>query len=93
MGPSGSGKTTLLNALAGQVPQTKGMRLEGEVELNGTPQGRSHVCIGYVQQEDLFFSQLTVHETLMTAAQLRLPSSNPRDRAAQYVDSIITRLG
>jgi len=93
MGPSGSGKTTLLNALAGQVPRTKGMTLRGAVELNGTPQAASHVKIGYVQQEDLFFSQLTVAETLTMAAQLRFPASTPVEAIEAFVDHLLTRLG
>ena len=28
MGPSGSGKTTLLSALAGQMPYSRGIRLQ-----------------------------------------------------------------
>ena len=60
MGPSGSGKTTLLNALAGQVGVQKNLDLAGEVLVNGQPAGVSQHRQGYVQQEDMFFSQLTV---------------------------------
>ncbi len=60
MGPSGGGKTTLLNALAGQVPATKGMSLRGSVALNGQPRHESAVRQAYVQQEDMFYAQLTV---------------------------------
>lgn len=56
-------------------------------------QSASHVRIGYVQQEDLFFSQLTVTETLAMAAQLRLPESTPVETINEYVDKIIARLG
>ena len=60
MGPSGSGKTTLLNALAGQVGVQKNLDLAGEVLVNGQPMELSQHRQGYVQQEDMFFSQLTV---------------------------------
>jgi energy-coupling factor transporter ATP-binding protein EcfA2 len=36
MGPSGSGKTTLLSALAGQLVQTKGLKLAGSMLVDGT---------------------------------------------------------
>lgn len=60
MGPSGSGKTTLLNALAGQVPASQQLTLRGNIKINGVPQQKSSHAQGYVQQEDVFFSQLTV---------------------------------
>lgn len=60
IGPSGAGKTTLLAALAGQVPVSQRMRLSGSVTVNGTPIDRAGHRQGYVQQEDIFYSQLTV---------------------------------
>ena len=60
MGPSGSGKTTLLNALAGQLPAAAGLTLSGVVTVNGRPRDAARVRQAYVQQEDLFYSQLTV---------------------------------
>jgi len=53
-------QTSLLNALAGRVAVTKGMALSGRVLVNGVPVAGSRVRIGYVQQEDLFYSQMTV---------------------------------
>eukprot|EP00959_Pyramimonas_sp_CCMP1952_P115501 2414461-Pyramimonas_sp.AAC.1 len=35
MGSSGAGKTTLLNALAGQLPINKCLRLSGSITVNG----------------------------------------------------------
>lgn len=60
MGPSGSGKTTLLNALSRQVARQKNLDLTGEIQMNGQPIEKVIVRQGYVQQEDMFFSQLTV---------------------------------
>ncbi len=60
MGPSGSGKTTLLNTLARQVACQKKLDLTGEILINGQPIETANVRQGYVQQEDMFFSQLTV---------------------------------
>lgn len=60
IGPSGSGKTSLLSTLAGQVPVSQHMKLSGSVTVNGVPIDRAGHCQGYVQQEDIFYSQLTV---------------------------------
>lgn len=60
MGPSGSGKTSLLNALSGQMPQSKHIKLTGELLVNGTPRSQSTHRQGFVTQEDVFYSQMTV---------------------------------
>ena len=63
MGPSGSGKTTLLNTLARQVACQKNLDLAGNLLVNGQPIETANFRQGYVQQEDMFFSQLTVRYT------------------------------
>ena len=71
MGPSGAGKSSLLNALAAQVPKSKNIELVGALEANGKDaRGGGGFRKAYVQQEDVFYSQLTVRETLETAAKL-----------------------
>ena len=49
--------------------------------------------VAYVRQEDIFFSQLTVRETLSLAAELQLPSSLTSEERTKYVDNILQRLG
>ncbi|KAK9828034.1 hypothetical protein WJX81_003580 [Elliptochloris bilobata] len=93
MGPSGGGKTTLLNALAGQLPAAAGLTLSGVVTVNGRPRDAARVRQAYVQQEDLFYSQLTVWETLMMAARLRLPADMPDAEKQELTEGLITRLG
>jgi pSer/pThr/pTyr-binding forkhead associated (FHA) protein len=72
IGPSGSGKTTLMKCLSGQT-----LPGGGRVQLNGLevyshfPVFRRH--IGYVPQDDIIHRELTVYQTLMYAAKLRLP--------------------
>lgn len=74
MGPSGSGKTTLLSVIGGRAPRT--MTTTGNVLFGGrTLSRRVKRSIGYVLQDDLLFDSLTVEETLLYAARLRLPSS------------------
>ena len=60
MGPSGAGKTTLLHALAARLQFTPGMTLEGIVTANGQPFSGEDVHVGFVKQEDVFYSMLTV---------------------------------
>jgi hypothetical protein len=92
-GPSGSGKTTLLGAISGQLPHSKALRLSGDVTINGRPIAERHEPIGFVAQEDIFYSQLTVRETLLMAAELRLPAGTKREEREELVDAIIGRLG
>ncbi len=68
MGPSGCGKSSLLAALAGVLPASGPIRLEGDVILGERrlthlpPQVRR---IGMLFQDDLLFDHLTVAENLM----------------------------
>jgi ABC-type multidrug transport system ATPase subunit len=76
MGPSGSGKTSLISILGGRKPP--GMTVTGDILFNGSPLSRSLKSnIGYVLQDDLLFDSLTVYETLLYAARLRLPKETP----------------
>ena len=74
LGPSGSGKTSLLNALAGQTPADEKLRLTGALAFNGVAVdgGAAHrERVAYVRQQDVFYSELTVRETLVNAAKMR----------------------
>ncbi|KAJ2156583.1 hypothetical protein GGF46_005090 [Coemansia sp. RSA 552] len=71
LGPSGAGKTTLLNILAGRI---EGGILNGRVTFRGQKRvpGTFKRRVAYVEQEDMMFPMLTVEETIMFAARLRL---------------------
>lgn len=93
MGPSGSGKTTLLNVLAGQLAASPSLHLSGYLYVNGRPMSQSGYKIAFVRQEDIFFSQLTVRETLSLAAELQLPDTMSPESKEKYVDDLLFRLG
>lgn len=48
---------------------------------------------GFVFQDDVLFNTMTVRETLMMSATLRLPDSIPREQKIRRVDEIIGLLG
>ncbi|XP_023638502.1 ABC transporter G family member 7 isoform X2 [Capsella rubella] len=93
MGPSGSGKTTLLNVLAGQLGSSPRLHLSGLLEVNGKPSSSKAYKLAFVRQEDLFFSQLTVRETLSFAAELQLPHISSAEDRDEYVNNLLLNLG
>lgn len=94
MGGSGTGKTTLLKVLAGAVLADKKIKLSGTLLVNGAPRawGTFRETASYVAQQDVFFAELTVEETITFAARLRLPSSTTHSERAKRVDEIINSL-
>ncbi|KAG4907583.1 hypothetical protein JHK84_056116 [Glycine max] len=93
MGPSGSGKTTLLNVLAGQLTASPRLHLSGVLEFNGNPGSKNAYKFAYVRQEDLFFSQLTVRETLSLATELQLPNISSAEERDEFVNNLLFKLG
>lgn len=49
--------------------------------------------LAFVRQEDLFFSQLTVRETLSFAAELQLREMSSDEERDEYVNNLLFRLG
>lgn len=90
MGPSGSGKTTLLDTMAGRIPPE--VSVKGEVLLNGHRTTLSYGLAAYVSQDDLLIGTLTVRETLMFVALLRLSGAG-RQEMASRVDEVLVELG
>jgi ABC-type multidrug transport system ATPase subunit len=72
MGASGAGKTSLLDILA---RKTKRGEVEGDISVNGKQISNSKFkrLIGFVDQEDTLMGTLTVYETVLYSALLRLP--------------------
>jgi ABC-type multidrug transport system ATPase subunit/pSer/pThr/pTyr-binding forkhead associated (FHA) protein len=92
LGPSGAGKSTLLKSLNGFSPPDYGCVL-----LNETP---LYPCydmfrntIGYVPQDDIVHSELTVESSLDYVSRLRLPSDVSNEDRRNLIDTTIESLG
>ncbi|XVF09432.1 hypothetical protein REPUB_Repub07fG0092200 [Reevesia pubescens] len=92
MGPSGAGKSTFLDALAGRIARGS---LEGSVRIDGKAVSASYMKMisSYVMQDDQLFPMLTVHETFMFAAEVRLPPSISREEKKKRVNELLDQLG
>ncbi|CAN7054092.1 hypothetical protein IGI04_028691 [Brassica rapa subsp. trilocularis] len=91
LGPSGSGKSTLLNAVAGRL---HGTGLTGKILANDSKLTKQTLKrTGFVAQDDLLYPHLTVRETLVFVALLRLPRSLARDDKIKAAESVISELG
>ncbi|CAN4081448.1 unnamed protein product [Withania somnifera] len=91
LGPSGSGKSTLLNALAGRL---QGHSYTGTILANNRKFSKQVLKrTGFVTQDDVLYPHLTVRETLIFCALLRLPSSLNRKEKVAVTDSVINELG
>ncbi|KAL0333913.1 UNVERIFIED_CONTAM: ABC transporter G family member 32 [Sesamum angustifolium] len=73
VGVSGAGKTTLMDVLAGRKT---GGTIEGNISISGYPKRQETFAriSGYCEQNDIHSPCLTVHESLLFSAWLRLPS-------------------
>ncbi|TRM67109.1 P-loop containing nucleoside triphosphate hydrolase protein [Schizophyllum amplum] len=91
LGSSGSGKTTMLNILSRRM-RSSNLNVTGVVEFNGSPK-LSSISNAYVTQMDLLLPTLTVRETLLYAAALRLPATTDTAKRAQLVEEVILELG
>ncbi|KAI4249860.1 MAG: hypothetical protein LQ352_005525, partial [Teloschistes flavicans] len=91
LGGSGSGKTTMLHALSHRISGGR-LQISGDVRYNGI--GRtSSIKSAYVMQNDVLIPTLTVRETLLYAASLRLPPPTTPEERRQVVEDVILELG
>lgn len=90
MGPSGCGKSTLLKALNGASPATTGSVFICGLELSEN-YDYLKTQIGYVPQDDIVHSELTVEQSLWYAAKLRLQNANDaqiNEKINQVLDNL-----
>jgi ABC-type multidrug transport system ATPase subunit len=89
MGISGAGKTTLMDVLAGRKT---GGYIEGDITISGYPKKQETFAriSGYCEQTDIHSPHVTVYESLVYSAWLRLPPGV--DSATRKVYSFIAVL-
>ncbi|KAI0473454.1 hypothetical protein GGR56DRAFT_647473 [Xylariaceae sp. FL0804] len=92
MGASGAGKTSFLDILARK--NKRGM-ISGDFYVNGEKVTDTEFksVVGFVDQEDTMLPTLTVHETILTSALLRLPRQMSRAAKEQRVFEVEKQLG
>ena len=94
LGPSGCGKTTLLTALGGRLSNGRDRVTQGHITYNGK-QFSAEVKrrTGFVAQNNVFYPHLTVAETLVFTALLRLPNSLEKEEKVLHAEAVINQLG
>ncbi|KAI0546473.1 hypothetical protein F4679DRAFT_410622 [Xylaria curta] len=92
MGASGAGKTSFLDILA---RKNKRGHFSGDFYVNGEKVNDADFksVVGFVDQEDTMLPTLTVHETILTSALLRLPRHMGRSAKEQRVYEVEKQLG
>ncbi|XP_073289703.1 ABC transporter G family member 32-like [Primulina huaijiensis] len=88
VGVSGAGKTTLMDVLAGR--KTGGV-IEGTISLSGHPKQQETFAriSGYCEQNDIHSPCLTVHESLLFSAWLRLSSDIEMETQKAFVEEVM----
>eukprot|EP01018_Ginkgo_biloba_P026515 Gb_28917 [translate_table: standard] len=88
VGVSGAGKTTLMDVLAGRKT---GGYIEGSITISGYPKKQETFAriSGYCEQNDIHSPYVTVYESLVYSAWLRLPSEVDREARKIFVDEVM----
>ncbi|MDD2332077.1 MAG: ABC transporter ATP-binding protein, partial [Candidatus Cloacimonetes bacterium] len=92
MGPSGSGKTTLLKVLLGEIRADKSKIMIDDLDFVANYSFfQRH--IGYVPQDDLLFTNLSVYENLYYNLRLRLPQIRDKIEIKTRIENILRNVG
>ncbi|KAG1326103.1 Pleiotropic drug resistance protein 3 [Cocos nucifera] len=88
MGVSGAGKTTLLDVLSGR--KTGGM-VEGDIRIGGYPKVQETFAriSGYCEQTDIHSPQITIEESVIYSAWLRLPPQVDPKTRSEFVSEVL----
>ncbi|KAG5177387.1 hypothetical protein JKP88DRAFT_346958 [Tribonema minus] len=97
LGPSGAGKTSVFNALTNTTPRARGTRLMGRLRAlcAAAPGPYDDVVatrMAYVPQKQAFYPFLTVRETLLFTAGMRMGGTGAAEKE-EYVAKLLVRLG
>ncbi|XP_057834777.2 ABC transporter G family member 35 isoform X2 [Cryptomeria japonica] len=88
MGVSGAGKTTLMDVLAGRKT---GGYIEGDIRISGFPKKQETFAriSGYCEQNDIHSPQVTVWESLIYSAFLRLAKDIDTETKTAFVNEVM----
>ncbi|XP_024637157.1 pleiotropic drug resistance protein 1 isoform X2 [Medicago truncatula] len=88
MGVSGAGKTTLMDVLAGR--KTSGY-IDGSIKISGYPKKQETFAriSGYCEQNDIHSPQVTVYESLLYSAWLRLPAEVDSNTRKMFIEEVM----
>lgn len=88
VGVSGAGKTTLMDVLSGR--KTGGV-IEGSINISGYPKKQETFAriSGYCEQNDVHSPCLTVYESLLFSAWLRLPLDVDLGKQMAFVEEVM----
>jgi ABC-type multidrug transport system ATPase subunit len=88
MGVSGAGKTTLMDVLAGRKT---GGYIEGDISISGYPKKQETFAriSGYCEQNDIHSPNVTVYESLVYSAWLRLPSDVESETRKMFIEQVM----
>ncbi|MQL95669.1 hypothetical protein Taro_028335 [Colocasia esculenta] len=88
MGVSGAGKTTLMDVLSGRKT---GGYIEGSITVSGYPKKQETFArvSGYCEQNDIHSPHVTVHESLLYSAWLRLPAEVDTKAKKMFVEEVM----
>ncbi|XP_021906480.1 pleiotropic drug resistance protein 1-like isoform X2 [Carica papaya] len=88
MGVSGAGKTTLMDVLAGRKT---GGYIDGNITVSGYPKKQETFAriFGYCEQNDIHSPNLTVSESLVYSAWLRLNSDIDAETRKRFVEQVM----
>lgn len=88
VGGSGAGKSTFMKCISGVDEPTSGTVLLNGENLYENYENLKY-NIGYVPQDDIVFSNLTLHDMLQYAAKLRMPDNTSRKERNQRIKEVL----
>ncbi|KAI3875054.1 hypothetical protein MKW98_019627, partial [Papaver atlanticum] len=88
MGVSGAGKTTLMDVLAGRKT---GGHIDGNIMISGYPKKQETFAriSGYCEQNDIHSPHVTIYESILYSAWLRLPGEVQPETRKMFVEEVM----